>query len=293
MLVGLSSPFMTTTARTALEELGFTALEAATYVALLQTSPATAYQVAKHTGKPVANTYKAIASLAAKGAIIRDDGGKQLCRAVEPVELLERIHRQQIASTARASKLLADIAPETSDTRVYQLTDTAAVYARARAMLKRAEQLATIEAFPVPLAELRADLVATARRKVRITAQCYSAEKIPGVVTVLFNRAAELLASEPGQLMCLTVDRREVLLALISHDDKHVLQAVYSASSFLASILFAYMASEMCISAAMEDPEFTANFRGGCVRVAKNVGFGPGPMILMDKPKPKPKPKPY
>ena len=265
-----------------LEQLGFTALEAATYIALLESSPSTAYQVAKRTGKPVANTYKAIASLSAKGAVVLDDGGKQLCRAVDPVELLERLQQKQQALTKKAAELLNGIGKPAADSRVYQLEDVSAVYARARAMLKRAQQVVVMEAFPRPVAELKGDLTATARRKVRVTLQCYANEKITGVVTVPFNRAAEILQSEPGQLISLSVDRRELLLALISHDDRTVLQAVYTASSFLASILYAYLGSEMCISSAMEDPAFTADFRKRAQRVAKQINVGPGQLILTD-----------
>lgn len=265
-----------------LEQLGFTALEAATYIALLESSPATAYQVAKRTGKPVANTYKAIASLSAKGAVVLDDGGRQLCRAVAPAELLERLTRQQQTLTKKAADLLAGMGNNSADARVYQLEDVAAVYARARAMLKRAKDIVVVEAFPKPAATLKSDLTATARRKVRVTLQCYAMEKIPAVTTVPFNRAKEILASEPGQLLCLAVDRRELLLALVSHDEKQVLQAVYTASSFLASILYAYMASEICISSAMENPEFTAEFKKRAHRVAKQVSPGPGQLILTD-----------
>lgn len=265
-----------------LEQLGFTALEAATYIALLESSPATAYQVAKRTGKPVANTYKAIASLSAKGAVVLDDGARQLCRAVDPPEFLDRLKARQQSLSATAARLLDGIGEAGRDNRVYQLEDVSAVYARAKAMLKRARDLVVIDAFPAPIARLKSELSATAKRKVRVTAQIYAPEKIPGVVTVPFSRAAELLAREPGQLMSLAVDRHELLLALISHDEQRVLQAVYTASSFIASILHAYISSEISICTALIDQNFAADFRRRATKTSRHVDSGPGALILID-----------
>src|SRR5262245_33241006 len=70
--------------------LGFTELEAATYAYLVQHSPATGYRIAHGIGKPIANTYKAIESLARKGAVVIEQTGNRLCRAVSPEEVLER-----------------------------------------------------------------------------------------------------------------------------------------------------------------------------------------------------------
>src|SRR5688500_1986290 len=57
----------------ALQDLGFTGLEAEVYAALLEGSPVTAYRVAQQVGKAAANVYKAVESLRRKGAILVDD----------------------------------------------------------------------------------------------------------------------------------------------------------------------------------------------------------------------------
>ena len=58
-----------------LVEFGFTDLEAEIYLFLLGSSPTTGYRVAKGIRKPAANTYKALQTLATKGAILVEDGG--------------------------------------------------------------------------------------------------------------------------------------------------------------------------------------------------------------------------
>src|SRR5437764_15136779 len=102
----------------ALIELGLSGSEAAAYAYLVRHSPATAYKVAKGIGKPVANTYKAIASLEEKGAVLVDDGESRLCRAVPPEEFLARLDRRFRAQRSRAAATPAALqraAPEHQD----------------------------------------------------------------------------------------------------------------------------------------------------------------------------------
>ena len=70
-----------------LQTLGFSKLEAAIYTFLLQQPPTTGYGIALALGKPIANTYKGINALQAKGAVIVDESQTRLCRAVPPAEI--------------------------------------------------------------------------------------------------------------------------------------------------------------------------------------------------------------
>jgi sugar-specific transcriptional regulator TrmB len=72
-----------------LTELGFTALESMIYLALIDNPPMTGYGISKIICKPVANTYKAIESLSAKGAVLCENSGKGLVSAVHPKDLHE------------------------------------------------------------------------------------------------------------------------------------------------------------------------------------------------------------
>jgi len=67
-----------------LKALGFTETEALIYGYLVENSPATGYRISHDIGKQPPNTYKAIASLEDKGAIIVEVGERKLCRAVPP-----------------------------------------------------------------------------------------------------------------------------------------------------------------------------------------------------------------
>jgi sugar-specific transcriptional regulator TrmB len=88
-----------------LTTLGFNELEAIAYAFLVENSPVTAYRVAQGIGKPVANTYKAVESLREKGAVLVDETGNKLCRAVPPAELLRKMERRFRSQQSKASKI--------------------------------------------------------------------------------------------------------------------------------------------------------------------------------------------
>ena len=98
-----------------LAALGFTDLEAAVYVYLVENSPATAYRVAQGIGKPVANTYKAVESLQQKGAVLVDETKTRLCRAVPPDDLLGRLEKTFETRREAAAQALARLQPAVLD----------------------------------------------------------------------------------------------------------------------------------------------------------------------------------
>jgi len=129
----------------ALTFLGFSEIEALVYCFLLEESPATGYRVSHAIGKPTANTYKAIAALALRGAIIIDDSESRLCRAVPPGELLDRLDREFDGHKQTAAAELAKLRPAAGDDRVYYLTSVEQVVERARAMCAAAKQAVLLD----------------------------------------------------------------------------------------------------------------------------------------------------
>lgn len=232
----------------ALQDLGFTEIEALVYAALLQESPATGYRVSHRIGRPTPNTYKAIASLQAKGAVLVDDGGNRLCRAVAPDEVLAALERRFQASKARAQTAIESLVPLAGDDRVYQLQSVDQVLERARVMLKNARKLVLLDVFPGPFAALRDALVAAARR-VHVVAKVYDADAdANGVDLVVCADPERVRALWPGQHLTLVRDAEEHLLALLAEDLTSVHQAVWSSSTFLSCMHHNHVASELAIT---------------------------------------------
>lgn len=241
---------MTTTehATRALQDLGFTALEAQVYAFLLGHAPATGYRISHAIGKATANTYKALAALADQGAVLLDEGGGGAARAVPPGELLARLERRAREQREAAAAALADLAPAADDDRVYALRDVDQVLERARAMLARARQIALADLFPAVLDALRPDLAECAGRGVAVTVRAYAPAEL-GAALVISGGGKGAPGRWPGQQLSLVVDGGEHLLALLSPDLGQVHQAVWSGSAFLSCLHHNHLAMELLVAA--------------------------------------------
>ncbi len=221
-----------------LEGLGFSEIESLVYCFLLEESPATGYRVSHGIGKPTANTYKAIAALAQRGAIIVDDSESRLCRAVPPGELLDRLNRDFDARRRVAESELAKIRQASGDDRVYYLTSVEQVLERARSMLKAAKSAALLELFPRTVPLLSAELEAAAKRGVRVAVKAYAPAPLKGVTVVVSTEAQRVLSVWPGQQISIAVDGEQFMTALLSQDTESVHQALWSNSTFLSCFYY-------------------------------------------------------
>ena len=228
-----------------LSTLGFTELEAAVYTFLVESPPATAYRVAQGIGKPVANTYKAVESLQQKGAVLVDETGTRLCRAVPPAELLATLEKTFDARREAAALALGRLRPAKSDDGVFTLTTAAQVYERCGQMLERAAEVVLLDAFPAVVERLRPALEAAAARGLTVTVQAYSPTELQGAEVVVPRTADLVLERWPGQWLCLLADGAEYLFAFLDRDGEKVHQAIWSASAFLAWVQHSYLADSL------------------------------------------------
>lgn len=243
---------MSKTGTQALVHLGLTQLEAEVYTYLLAWSPATGYRVAAGIGKPAANTYKAIESLAAKGAIVVDDGQSRLCRAVSPAELLGRFERDFARHRDRALQSLADVSSLRTDDRVYQLRSPEQVIERCRHMLASAQQVVLADLFPAALREVQGDLQAASARGVSISVKGYEPVKLSGVDVSVDPRGKETMSRWPGCWLNLVTDGAEHVLAFFSSDLSQVHQAVWSGSAYLSWVYHSAFNAEYALAAVAQ-----------------------------------------
>jgi HTH-type transcriptional regulator, sugar sensing transcriptional regulator len=233
----------------ALVALGFSTLEAETYTALVEESPATGYRVSQLSGRPLSNTYKALESLAAKGAIDLDEGGPKLCRAVPPDELLARIKRDFTSKCREAERALAHLTKAVSDDRVYQLQTVDQLFERCRAVLARAERTVVADTFPGPLVHLSDDLQRTAARGLDVALIAYEPVSLDGVEVVLKRDGAKTIAKWPGHWLNLSADGAEFLIAMLSVDGTRLHQAIWTRSEYLSFIYHSSLTAELVMTA--------------------------------------------
>ena len=235
--------------------LGFTALEAEVYAFLLAESPATGYRVAQAIGKPAANTYKALESLDRKGAILVDDSGNRLCRAVPPGELLAQLEARFREQKELAARQLASIGRPTTDERLYQLQSRGQVLERARAMFERCAHVAVMDAFPSLVVELREAIEAAHARGAEVVIKTYRQIGLDGPRVIVRPRGHEITTAFPGEMISLNIDGAEHLLAVLKSEGDEVHQAVWTQSAIVAYLLYNGMVNEASQAAAMAELE--------------------------------------
>lgn len=233
-------------------KLGFTELEAEVYTTLLQNSVMTGYAVAQSIGKQAANIYKAIESLQNKGAVIVDEGANRLCRAVPADELLSRLEREFLECKQSTADSLAKIQNNDTDDRVYQLRAREQVLERCRKMLRECRQIALLDIFPVPFAELKTEVESCIKRGVEVLIKVYEPVEITGAEIFLDSFNQEVKNRWQGQWLNIVTDAREHLLAFLTLDGQDVHQAVWSSSAYLSCVYHSSIGSELVLTGLLQ-----------------------------------------
>lgn len=249
-----------------LSGLGFTGLEAEIYAFLVRESPATGYRIAAGINKPVANTYKAIQTLHAKGAIEVEEGDSRQCRAVPSEELLDRLAREFEAKRSQAKDLLGRLGQSTADERMYQLRARTQVLQRVREMLGSAKQVVLLCAPQALVAEFAEALGGAAGRGVVVQAKSNVDLTIPRVETFVAPRADDLV--HEGGFLRLVVDGEQFLSAHIEGD---AASALFTRNTAFALPAHEGLAAEISMIAVAERLEDGA----GPKRLAKALTVAP------------------
>ncbi|MCP4705217.1 MAG: TrmB family transcriptional regulator [candidate division Zixibacteria bacterium] len=231
-----------------LQALGFTEIEALVYGFLVKNSPATGYRISHAIGKQPPNTYKAIAALEDKGAIVVEVGEKRLCRAVPPAELLDNLEQRFQQNSRDADRALQFLSSHQQDDGIYHLKSVDRVIQQSKAILKRAKGIVLCDLFPGPFGLLADCLKETADRGVCVVCRVYNEEQLPGVITQKLIGQDSALEIWPGQQIDIVVDAEEHLLGLLAKDMKSVHEAVWSSSTFLSCLHHNNIAAEIVYS---------------------------------------------
>ncbi len=98
-----------------LEALGLSRLEAEVYVTLIQHGPLSGYRIAQLLGRPDANVYKALASLANRRLTLEQTGERKLHRATPFPEIVDGLRADLELRTKLAAAEVGRIAKAAAD----------------------------------------------------------------------------------------------------------------------------------------------------------------------------------
>jgi len=242
-------------------ELGLNDLEAEVYgLLLIQEDALTGYKIGKKLGKPTANVYKALDSLAKKGAVLLEDQASRQCKAVPITEFCDVVEASIQRKTASARHVFTLPKNEAYDERSYQLQSVELVLQKARQMLKNGQKVVMLDVFPQVAALLIAELADVVARGVQVYLQVYEPVVVPGaeVVAIDLNPQVNVLSYWSSQQLNLVVDGKEHLLALLSDGLGEVYQATWSKNLYLSSMLHMGFSNHYTVARIRQLPEGAA-----------------------------------
>lgn len=250
-----------------LEEMGFTALEADIYLHLLQHGATTGYAVAKAIGKAVANTYKGIESLRAKGAVeVSDSDKSRTCRAVSWRTFLDSQRRAYEANLDELESALESLPDAEDDEAVYQLDNPDRVLAAAIEAIEGAKTIIFGDIEPAALPSVKPALERAAARGVEVRIKIYEPAKIDSAHITLRVRGTEVYARTKDVGFHINVDGRTDVLALFNHDMNSILQAFTTKSALMNMKHYCALLYELTLT------DIKQNLRAGDVAAAiKNL----------------------
>jgi len=234
---------------TALKGLGLTGLEAEIYVHLLIASPCTGYSVAKGLRKPAANVYKALDTLASKGAVEIEDGKTRQVRPVPYHELLEHLSVGFNRLRDEAAASLAMLPGPEYDHRIYHLHTLDQVMVKCGSMVDSATSMVLADVFPESAELLRPALEASIARGVRVAVRCYAPFILDGAEVQQAQRGARILARWPVQWMNLVVDGQQSIVSVFHNGGGEVIQSFWTSSPALAYVHHSGLIAEIGYSA--------------------------------------------
>ncbi|RLP24040.1 TrmB family transcriptional regulator [Mesorhizobium sp. YM1C-6-2] len=215
-------PIATSDIVSELQGLGFSDYEARSYLGLLTSSPATAYDVSKTMGIPRANVYGALENLMKKGAV--QPVGERPARfvPVPPAELLGSIVKKTSNRCERLATLLEKVETEQQQEVVWTIKGEDLVNIRIGDMLDRAQKHIWIKAADHILEAHRDRLKAAHDRGVRIVIILFGTDverfSFGNGARVYLHEGNGIRIGSADNIFTLTIDYTEAITARMKDD---------------------------------------------------------------------------
>jgi sugar-specific transcriptional regulator TrmB len=209
----------------AFQQLGFTDYEARVYVALLQRSPATAYEISKLGSLPRPNVYSALESLEKKAAVQPVSESPIRYIPVEPRQLLGRIARETVTRCDALKDKLDNIKPADNKQYVWMISNGESATAKINDMILNAKRHVWIKAHETVLTSHFAALKKAAAKGVKVLLIIFGAPQdakrfgAAKNMTVYLHEGNGFVVGLGHTLVTITTDFNEALVVNTREED--------------------------------------------------------------------------
>ena len=237
-----------------LRGIGLTELEARLYITLIRESEATGYRLSQLLNKPVANIYKALDSMARKGAILCESSEKT--RRYSPLPIKDYLNQLESQFKQRRSRIeyeLESLEARTGAVGIFQLKELEQVYQAAHTIMENANAILLVDAYPESLSRIADALASKAATGTDIYLKCYTRVDIPGVHIISPNAGLYGKVNLEYEWFTLVSDNHEHLSSLIKPKAGRVEQSVWVRSPFLNMVKYSGMAHDFVLNLMSEN----------------------------------------
>lgn len=199
-----------------LTDLGLTAYESKSYIALLKTQPATAYEISKSAGIPSSKIYEVISRLSEKGLAkcISEKAarGKQYV-ALDAKDYLEGKREETIQKTEELGPLLDSVKSPVSTDPIWQLEGDQEAIQKAKKIIQSAKDELLLSLWPKELKIFEAELSAAEHRGVKIAMVHFGIPQTQIGATYTHPVEKTIYQEKGGRALTLVADRTVVLIS--------------------------------------------------------------------------------
>lgn len=201
-----------------LKTLGFTEYEAKVYLALIESSPATAYEISNKSGVPRPNTYSSLNALSARAAVMPISENPSRYVPQPPDRLFSAIASQTRQLCDTVSDRLSQITETPSEQYVWNLRGETEVHGKVADMISGAESAVWFKAEPSTLRIHEKRLRAAAvDRGVRLMIILYGDDpdefRYTDACEVYVHEGTGVPMGFADNLFTVAIDHREMLIA--------------------------------------------------------------------------------
>ncbi len=217
-----------------IKKLGFTTYEAKAYLALLQNSPVTRYELSKNSGVPRSAIYDIIRKLERIGAVNALYTKPERYVPLPPDQLFELLGRQFKERIEEAKESLKKFHTEIEPGHLWNIVGYRNLLHKAREMIGRAKNSIYVSLWERECKKLEEDLEEAIRRGVRVIAFSFTPLKIKKATVYSYNIPDKELARIWDRKIILVIDQHELLMG--EADDKHLKKTAWTDNKAIVDI---------------------------------------------------------
>lgn len=199
-----------------LAELGLSEYEGKAYLSLLRESPATAYEISKHSGIPTSKIYEVLKKLTGKGmiALFQNEKTKRYI-PVEPEIFLER-HRSRTESVVKRLKQELTALDDTMDfSSVWNITDYDYLMSKLIQMVQSVNQVLLLSVWGEELEQIGPAVSDAVMRSVRVAVVHFGQTRFKAGQLYQHPIEDTLYHEKGGRGLVAVTDSKEVLMGTI------------------------------------------------------------------------------